>query len=157
MVHIYFSSSTKHILKMLTLEFTKQAICEEFSWHVFSFFHSLGCFHKISFPFSKLDMFSYSPLSSKVHQFSYTLLHLKWITNKDLLYSVWNSAQCDVAACMGGVFEREWIHVYVWLSPFTIHLKLSQYCELAILKYKIKSYKKIKTNTIYGFFSDFFT
>ena len=23
-----------------------------------------------------------------------TLLHLKWITNKDLLYSTWNSAQC---------------------------------------------------------------
>ena len=27
-----------------------------------------------------------------------TLLHLKWITNKDLLYSTWNSAQCYVAA-----------------------------------------------------------
>ena len=26
------------------------------------------------------------------------LLHLKWITNKDLLYSTWNSAQCYVAA-----------------------------------------------------------
>ena len=24
-------------------------------------------------------------------------------------------------------FGGEWIHVYVWLSPFTIHLKL-QYC-----------------------------
>ena len=23
-----------------------------------------------------------------------TLLYLKWITNKDLLYSKWNSAQC---------------------------------------------------------------
>ena len=28
----------------------------------------------------------------------YTLLYLKWITNKDLLYSTWNSAQCSVAA-----------------------------------------------------------
>ena len=27
-----------------------------------------------------------------------TLLYLKWITNKDLLYSTWNSAQCYVAA-----------------------------------------------------------
>ena len=72
MVHMYFSSSTKHILKTLTLEFTKQAICKEFSWHVFSFFHSLGCFHKTSFPFSKLDMFSYSPLSSKVLVFLHT-------------------------------------------------------------------------------------
>ena len=31
----------------------------------------------------------------------YTLLYLKWITNKDLLCSTWNSAQCHVAACMG--------------------------------------------------------
>ena len=32
----------------------------------------------------------------------YTLLYLKWITNKDLLYSTDNSAQCYVAAWMGG-------------------------------------------------------
>ena len=32
----------------------------------------------------------------------YTLLYLKWMTNKDLLYSTGNSAQCYVAACMGG-------------------------------------------------------
>ena len=28
----------------------------------------------------------------------YTLLYLKWITNKDLLYSTGNSARCHVAA-----------------------------------------------------------
>ena len=28
----------------------------------------------------------------------YTLLYLKWITNKDLLYSTCNFAQCYVAA-----------------------------------------------------------
>ena len=28
----------------------------------------------------------------------YTLLYLKWLTNKDLLYSTGNSAQCYVAA-----------------------------------------------------------
>ena len=39
-----------------------------------------------------------------------TLLYSKWITNKDLLYSTWNSAQCYVAAWMGGVFGEEWIH-----------------------------------------------
>ena len=52
-----------------------------------------------------------------------------------------NSAQCFVAAWMGGEFGGEWIHVYVWLSPFAVHLKLSQ-CEiimLAILEYKIRS------------------
>ena len=58
----------------------------------------------------------------------YTVLCLKWITNKDLLYSTWNSVQCYVAAWMGGQFGGEWIHVYVRLSPFTVHLKLSQYC-----------------------------
>ena len=58
----------------------------------------------------------------------YTLLYLKWITNKDLLYSTRNSAQCHVAAWMGGEFGGEWIHVYVWLSPFPVHLKPSQYC-----------------------------
>ena len=58
----------------------------------------------------------------------YTLLYLKWITNKDLLYSTWNSAQYHVAAWTRGVFGGEWIHAYVWLCPFAIHLKLSQHC-----------------------------
>ena len=42
-----------------------------------------------------------------------TLIYLKWITNNDLLYSAWNSAQCYVAAWMGGEFGGEWIHVCV--------------------------------------------
>ena len=50
-------------------------------------------------------------------------LYLKWIINKDLLYSTWNSAQCYVAAWLGGEFGKEWIHVYVWLSPFAVPLK----------------------------------
>ena len=54
----------------------------------------------------------------------YTLLYLKWTTNKVLLYSTGNSAQCFVAAWMGGEFGGEWIHVYAWLSPFAVHLKL---------------------------------
>ena len=49
----------------------------------------------------------------------YTLLYLKWMTNKDLLYGTWNSAQCYVAAWMGGAFTGGWIHVNVWLSPFS--------------------------------------
>ena len=55
----------------------------------------------------------------------YTLLYLKWITDKDLLYSTWNSAQCYVEAWMGAGFGGEWIWVYAWLSLFTVHLKLS--------------------------------
>ena len=54
-----------------------------------------------------------------------TLLYLKWIANKDPLYSTGNSAQCYVAAWMGGEFEGEWIQVCIWLSPFTVHLKLT--------------------------------
>ena len=58
----------------------------------------------------------------------YTLLYIKWITNKDLLYSTWNSAQCYRPAWMGGTFGGEWIHVYVWVCPFAVHLKLTQHC-----------------------------
>ena len=77
----------------------------------------------------------------------YTLLYWKWITNKDLLYSTGNSPQCYVAAWMGGKFGGEWIHThthththtYIRLSPFAVHLKLPQYCSLAIPQYKIIS------------------
>ena len=58
----------------------------------------------------------------------YTLLYLKWITNKDLLCSTGNSAQCYVAAWMEGEFVGEWIDAYIWLSPFAVHPKLSQHC-----------------------------
>ena len=67
----------------------------------------------------------------------YTLLYLKWMTNKNLLYSKWNSAQCYEPAWMGGEFRGERIHVYVWLSPFTVHLKLSQHWWSAISQYKL--------------------
>ena len=57
----------------------------------------------------------------------YTVLYLKWITNKDLLYTTGNSAQCYMAAWMGRV-QGEWVQVYVWLSLLAVHLKLSQHC-----------------------------
>ena len=47
-----------------------------------------------------------------------TWLYLKWITNKDLLYSTWNSAQCYVAAWMGEEFGGEWIRVYVYMCVY---------------------------------------
>ena len=58
---------------------------------------------------------------------TYTLLYLKWITDKDLLYNTGNSAQCYVAAWMGEEFGGEGFHLYVWLRSFTVHLKLSQH------------------------------
>ena len=56
----------------------------------------------------------------------HTLLYLKLITNTVLLCSTWNSAQCYMASWMGEEFGGEWIHIRVWLSPFAVHLKLSQ-------------------------------
>ena len=58
-------------------------------------------------------------------------------------YSTGNSAQCYVAAWMGGEFGGEWIHVYVWLSPFAGHPKLSQHCQSAILQYEINKVEEI--------------
>ena len=46
------------------------------------------------------------------------------------MFCGWNSVQCCVAAWMGGEFGGERIHVYVWLSPFTVHVRLSQHCML---------------------------
>ena len=39
-----------------------------------------------------------------------------------------NSVQCHMVAWVGGELGGEWIHVYVWLSPFAVHMKLSQHC-----------------------------
>ena len=47
----------------------------------------------------------------------YTVLYLKWITNKALLHNTVNSTQCFVAAWIGGEFEVEWIHVY-WILVY---------------------------------------
>ena len=49
-----------------------------------------------------------------------------------MLYSTWNSTQCYVPTWMGDGFEGEWINIYVWLSPLTVHLKLLHYCYLSI-------------------------
>ena len=48
----------------------------------------------------------------------YTLLYLKWLTNKDPPHSTGHPAQCYVTAWRGGVFGREQIHACVWLNPF---------------------------------------
>ena len=68
----------------------------------------------------------------------YTLLYSKWITNKDLLYGIWNSIYSMLCASLvdggwgGWRFAGKWIHVYVWLSPFAVHLKQPQHCSLAM-------------------------
>ena len=57
-----------------------------------------------------------------------TLLYVTWRTSKDLLNSTENSAQCHVAAWLGGEFGAERIHLYVWLNLFAVHRKPSQQC-----------------------------
>ena len=75
----------------------------------------------------------------------YTLLYFKWVANKDLLYSMWDSVQCYVADWVRKEFGREWLHVYVGLSPFTVHLKLSQHCcDIGYTPIQNKKLKKIK-------------
>ena len=34
----------------------------------------------------------------------------------------------NMPAWMGEGLGGEWIHVYVWLSPFAVHIKLTQHC-----------------------------
>ena len=65
----------------------------------------------------------------------YTLLYLKWITNEVLLCSTGKSAWYYVAAWMGGELGREWIGVYVQLSPFAVYLKRLQYRYCNISQY----------------------
>ena len=42
----------------------------------------------------------------------YTLLYVKWITNKDLLHSTGNSVQYHGEGWMGGESGGEWIYIY---------------------------------------------
>ena len=43
---------------------------------------------------------------------TYTLLYIKQITNKDLLYMTGNSTQYSVMAYMGEKFKKEWLYMY---------------------------------------------
>ena len=77
----------------------------------------------------------------------YTLLHLRRIATGDL------AASCCVASWMGEELgENGYVCIYdVWLSCSAVHLKLSQHCELAVPRYKIKSFfKKRNVNSDMG-------
>ena len=50
----------------------------------------------------------------------YTLLYSKWVTNKDLLYSAWNSSQCWAApGWEQGLGESAYVCMYGWAPLFT--------------------------------------
>ena len=65
----------------------------------------------------------------------YTLLYIKQIINKDLLYSTENSTQYSVITYMGKESEKEQIYVYVYLNCFAVHQKLTQHCNSNIPQY----------------------
>jgi len=44
--------------------------------------------------------------------------------HQEKIYRYMELCSMLVAAWMGGEFGGEWIHVYVCLSPFAVHLKL---------------------------------
>ena len=52
-----------------------------------------------------------------------------------------DSAPCYMAAWLGA--GGEWIHICLQLSPFAVHLQLSQHCSSAIPHYKFKRKKKM--------------
>ena len=63
-----------------------------------------------------------------------TLLYLTWRTSKDLLSGTGSSAQCRVAAWMGGELgEKGCMGAYS--CPYAGHLKPSQHCSLAMLSH----------------------
>ena len=69
----------------------------------------------------------------------YTLLCLKYKPTR--AYCVAQGMLLSVIGSLdGSEFGGEWIHGYVWLIPFAVHLKLS-HCYLAVLQHMIESFK----------------
>ena len=48
--------------------------------------------------------------------------------NQQVLLHTAHGDQCYLAAWMRGEFGGKSIHVYGWLSPTAVHLKLSEHC-----------------------------
>ena len=76
-----------------------------------------------------------------------TLLYLKRIFNKGLLYTIWNSAQCYSATWMrGSLRENEYMYIRMaeslHCSPETITILLMRYTAVENKKFKLKK----KTN-----------
>ena len=56
----------------------------------------------------------------------YTLI-FKMVNQQGPFFIAHGTAQFYVLAWMSGEFGGEWIHVYGWMSPFTVHQKLPQH------------------------------
>ena len=70
----------------------------------------------------------------------YTLLYLKWVTNKDLQYSTGNSAQCYVAAWMG-----VWGRVDTWICTAQPSCCSTETITTLLIGYTLIQNKKLKT------------
>ena len=55
--------------------------------------------------------------------------------------------QCYMTAWMGGEFGREWIHRYVWLSPYAIPEIVTVNSLHSSIKEKVKKEKNRKPGT----------
>ena len=64
----------------------------------------------------------------------YTLMCIKLMPNKALLYSTGDSTWYAVMTYMGKESKKEWIYVYVKLIHFAVPLKLTQHFKSSILQ-----------------------
>ena len=69
----------------------------------------------------------------------YTLLYIKQINNKDLLYTTEKYIQYFLITCNGKESEKEYIYMYiythVYMNHVAVHLKLIQHCKSTILQF----------------------
>lgn len=91
--------------------------------------------------FCRLVIYGSSLLHSPSTNFSYIFLRSPLLRAQDEPTEIrtevptWNCSMLCGGLDGRGVW-REWIHMYVWLSPFALHRKLSQHCQPASLQYK---------------------
>ena len=83
----------------------------------------------------------------------YTLLYLKWITNKDPLYSTWNSALMLCGSLDGrGVWGKRdtcvCMAAFLHCSPEIITILLISCTPIENRKFKLKKLKKLKVGLI---------
>ena len=74
---------------------------------------------------------------------TYTLLYLKWITSKVLLYSTWNYIQCPEINHSGNAYERECVCVCVYIYIYMYVCITESFCFTVDINTLIKFKKKL--------------
>ena len=70
----------------------------------------------------------------RVDIYALLILHIKQVTNENLLYSTGNSIQYSVMASMGRKSKKQGIYIYMYLIHFVVQQKLTQHCTATILQ-----------------------